>query len=225
MKACKRGHTSGRYKSGACIGCMALRKGKPGRKVPPTRVDIARKIILKAAKLTKEEVKLRKETARAERLRLKTENDATARALREYEHSRLAAKERARFEGFSESLGAYSPDAAVARIDPAHSPPPPERGYFTSIERSTGEIDRIALPPARAADAPKVAVSDSAKPGEVRPVWMREGRNATRAEWLQHQRARGAEHKQHSGPAFSDRNSRDWFARACESRRNRGGGL
>jgi len=223
MKPCKRGHVGGRYASGSCRECMALRKGKPGRKVPPTRLDLLIRTATKLNKITRDELKLRKETARAERLKIKAENEAIAQKLRDAEHARLAARERARFEGFSESLGAYSPDAAVARsIDPAHSPPPPERGYFTSIER-TGEIE---LPPARATDAPKVAVSDSAKPGEVRPVWMREGRNATRAEWLQHQRARGAEHKQHTGPAFSDRTSTEWFARACESRRrNRGGGL
>ena len=223
MKPCKRGHVGGRYASGSCRECLALRKKQPGRKVPPTRLDRLVRTAAKLVKVTREERKLRKETARADRLKLKTENAAKAKALREYEHARLNAKERARFEGFSERLGAYSPDAATERpIDPAHSPPP-ERGYFTSIiERSTGEIE---LPPARAADAPKVAVSDSAKPGEVRPVWMREGRNATRAEWLQHQHARGAVHQQHAGPAFSDRNSRDWFARACESRRNRGGGL
>jgi len=221
MKPCKRGHVGGRYASGSCRECMALRKKQPGRKVPPTRLDRLVRTAAKLVTVTREERKLRKESARAERLRLKTENDAKAKALREYEHSRLAAKDEAHRQRFS-LIGAFSPDAATARsIDPAHSPPPPERGYFTSIERS-GEIE---LPPARAADAPKVAVSDSAKPGEVRPIWMREGRNATRAEWLQHQRARGAEHKQHSGPAFSDRNSRDWFARACESRRNRGGGL
>ena len=220
MKPCKRGHAGGRYASGSCRECMALRKGKPGRKVPPTRVDIARKTILKAAKLTREEVKLRKETARAERLKIKTENDAKAKALREYEHARLAAKERARFEGF-ETLGAYAPDAAVARpIDPAHSPPP-ERGYFTSIERSTGEIERTALPPVE-----KPAPTTSARPHkDVRPIWMRENRQATKQEWIAHQRSRGAEHKQHSGPAFSDRTSTEWFARACESRRNRGGGL
>jgi len=218
MKPCKRGHVGGRYASGSCRECMALRKGKPGRKVPPTRLDLLIRTATKLNKIARDELKLRKETARAERLKVKAENDAKAKALREYEHARLAAKERARFEGFSESLGAYSPDAAVARpIDPAHAPP----GHFTSIERSTGEIERTALPPVE-----KPAPTTSAKPDkDVRPIWMRENRQATKQEWIAHQRSRGAEHKQHSGPAFSDRTSTEWFARACESRRNRGGGL
>ena len=218
MKPCKRGHVGGRYASGSCRECLALRKKQPGRKVPPTRLDRLVRTAAKLVKVTCEERKLRKETARAEHLRVKTENDAKAKALREYEHARLAAKERARFEGFSESLGAYSPDAAVARpIDPAHAPP----GHFTSIERSTGEIERTPLPPVE-----KPAPTTSAKPDkDVRPIWMRENRQATKQEWIAHQRSRGAEHKQHSGPAFSDRTSTEWFARACESRRNRGGGL
>lgn len=67
-KPCKRGHTSGRYQSGSCIECMALRKGRKGRSVPPTRLD---RLETKTIATAREELKLRRAQARAERQQLR----------------------------------------------------------------------------------------------------------------------------------------------------------
>jgi len=155
---------------------MALRKGSPNRKVPKSCADRIVKAARTLGKKTREVNKLERETARSARLKLKQENEQAAQKLRNAEHERLVATDRARGRGF-ESLGAFSPLTARAVEQPApkpasetpprmgnpfppkgapdfaHSPP----GYFTSIDRSTGDITRIALPPVRAESEPKVA--------------------------------------------------------------------
>lgn len=190
MKPCKRGHTR-RYKSGACIDCMVLRKGRSGRKVPPTRIDKILKAARNLGKVTREEIKLRKETARAARLKLREENNAKSQTLRKAEHARLAAKDTARRRGYFENLGAFSPDAARAVEQsappaPGHftsfkdNPFPPERDYIVSGVDDTGRLKREYLPPPRAESKPKVAESaDYVKPG---PAAGGERRQPTRAE-------------------------------------------
>lgn len=71
VKPCRRGHTGGRYPSGSCIECMGLRKGQKGRKVPVDRIAAAVRTASTIGKLTREEIKLRKAKARAERQELR----------------------------------------------------------------------------------------------------------------------------------------------------------
>jgi hypothetical protein len=142
---------------------MALRKGRKGRKVPPTRLDLLMRTAAKLNKVTREEVKLRKETARAQRLKLKTANDAAAQKLREAEHARMRAKDKAHRSGdFFERIGAYSPDAAVARPADAY-PPKPARTYIARTD-SDGKITRTALPPVQPPGEKRATSEDYKKP-------------------------------------------------------------
>jgi len=210
MKPCKRGHTSGRYAQGSCIACLALRRGKKGRRVPLTRADVARRTIIRAAKETREEVRLRKETARAARIKLRQENDAKAKELRDAENARFRAKDEAR----EERRQPVPSSLAINVQQPAQTREAPD--YIAHVDRD-GKVRREYLLPSRAENEPKVAVCDEKPipPTTTGPWAPGCGRQPTRVELA-------ARHKQSEGPAISDHSSPEWFAAACAARSRRG---
>jgi hypothetical protein len=94
LRACKRGHVGGRYKSGACIECMAMRKGRKGRSVPPTRLD---KLDKETVLLATAEARAKKSQARADRKRAIADHQEQVNRARDanLEHFSLNEAEKA----------------------------------------------------------------------------------------------------------------------------------
>lgn len=82
----------------------------------------------------------------------------------------------------------------VQAHEPSKAPKPAERAYVVTGKDANNEPVRHYLPPVQPA-APVVEThaapaSVTPKPSSVFPIWIQEGRPATRKEWWAHQRAR-----------------------------------
>lgn len=194
MKPCKRGHTGGRYAGGACKECMALRKGRRGRKVPEDRFASVIRSARKLKRLTREELAARRAQARVE----KAKADVEARRIRA--EARAAAR--------AAESNSKAPASTVVQVqaptDLAHTPPAPAYEYHTRVNSDGRVIREVAVgrdgkplekPPEPAPTAaPVVELETVAEPpGEdKRPPWLRRGESRPRdkTEWLAWQRER-----------------------------------
>jgi hypothetical protein len=146
----------------------------------------------KLGQVTREEIKARKAQAKADRAKAEADAEAAWQA-------ELLAKQTgqaARKELAAELVQARKDDPAkVAEIierfeaklpEAKRSVPQPD--YVATINRIDGTITRTPLPAVTVTPAADDPAPASRNPDM--PVWIREGRNATRAEWLAHQRMR-----------------------------------
>lgn len=145
MKPCKRGHDTGRYKSGQCIECHKLRKG-PNRKPPEERIAPVIRSTRRLAKVITEETKLLREKARTERLALREQNRATAKVLDKAELERMKANDEKRTARGRTMPWIKAPTAPTLTVTQVPTPPKQPRDGDI-VTDSTGQkwLYRIRL--------------------------------------------------------------------------------
>lgn len=206
MKPCRRGHTGGRYASGACRECMALRKGRKGRTVPLDRIGSVIATTKKLGKITREELKLRREKTRLERQELRIEARKKQEAERQADLEHFREKERTRLEKnrmtaelkTELTYGKLPAQSMTITQSPAYQYETRTDGQGNTTRKIVVGHDGVplrALPMAVEAPEvtePQVETLPAARADDKRPPWLQRGESIPRdkKEWLAWQKRR-----------------------------------
>jgi hypothetical protein len=170
----------------------------PRKRKTPARVAANLRAARKLGELTKEEIAARKEAARTQRAAEKAKQKEIQRAQYVLAQALKHADKEVKLEwaraiiAEGRSAGDPQPSDLVPVLDTTLNPFAADLEY-TRVDHTTGHVTHVKLPLPDPKPTP-VAAPIELQPGRpvnpLMPIWIQEGRSATRAEWKEYQHGR-----------------------------------